>query len=195
MDKLGHRHSWEIYIKLCRRLADFDAEYGDLPAHDGLWEAAETTAHDLLARLAIVPLVLEARGLDVTPPMIANLRRIGDGEEEIDEDAFVFGLPHLLLADRQPAKRTAPQHFLEAPGFRIFDEGPWTHRGKVDDTDRHSEIPGRLHDRPILGQCRDGRPRDRIDRDRPRSTRATDHYALRRTLACIEVCEIIQHGF
>ena len=63
---------------LTSRLADFDARYGDLPAHDGLWEAAAATADDLLARLAVVPLVLEARGLDVTPKMVAQLERVGD---------------------------------------------------------------------------------------------------------------------
>jgi uncharacterized ferritin-like protein (DUF455 family) len=60
------------------RLKELGASYGDLPAHDGLWQAAEETAHDLLARLAIVPLVLEARGLDVTPATIADFRRAGD---------------------------------------------------------------------------------------------------------------------
>src|SRR5712692_5962815 len=60
------------------RLAELGAAYGDLPAHDGLWEAAQATAHDLLARLAVVPLVLEARGLDVTPAMILRLNRFGD---------------------------------------------------------------------------------------------------------------------
>ena len=49
---------------LSARLADLGRRYGDLPAHDGLWEAAAATAHDLIARLAVVPLVLEARGLD-----------------------------------------------------------------------------------------------------------------------------------
>jgi uncharacterized ferritin-like protein (DUF455 family) len=63
---------------LVSRLAALGAAYGDLPAHDGLWQAAQATAHDLLARLAIVPLVLEARGLDVTPDMIAKLKRQGD---------------------------------------------------------------------------------------------------------------------
>lgn len=52
--------------------------YGDLPAHDGLWEAAQATAHDLEARLAIVPQVLEARGLDVTPAMIDRFEALGD---------------------------------------------------------------------------------------------------------------------
>src|SRR5579859_320224 len=68
----------EHHALLAARLAEFAAAYGDLPAHDGLWEAAEATAHDLLARLAVVPLVLEARGLDVTPAMIARLERFGD---------------------------------------------------------------------------------------------------------------------
>lgn len=65
---------------LVLRLADFGASYGDLPAHDGLWELAAATADDLLARLAVVPLVLEARGLDVTPEMAATLERVGDPE-------------------------------------------------------------------------------------------------------------------
>ncbi|MGH7124346.1 MAG: ferritin-like domain-containing protein [Stellaceae bacterium] len=65
---------------LAARLASLGASYGDLPAHDGLWEAATATAGDLLARLAVVPLVLEARGLDVTPAMITRLERAGDAE-------------------------------------------------------------------------------------------------------------------
>jgi uncharacterized ferritin-like protein (DUF455 family) len=68
----------EHFALLDARLADFGAGYGDLPAHDGLWEAAGKTAHDLLARLAVVPMVLEARGLDVTPSMIARLDLVGD---------------------------------------------------------------------------------------------------------------------
>jgi uncharacterized ferritin-like protein (DUF455 family) len=63
---------------LSARLQELGAAYGDLPAHDGLWEAATVTAHDLLARLAIVPLVLEARGLDVTPATVADMSRAGD---------------------------------------------------------------------------------------------------------------------
>src|SRR3546814_3582589 len=63
------------YLLLAERLAALGFAYGDLPAHDGLWQAAEETAHDLLARLAVVPLVLEARGLDVTPAMIAKIGR------------------------------------------------------------------------------------------------------------------------
>jgi len=68
------------FEQLAGRLAELGAGYGDLPAHDGLWEAAAATADDLLARLAVVPLVLEARGLDVTPEMAARLERVGDAE-------------------------------------------------------------------------------------------------------------------
>lgn len=66
------------FALLDRRLRQLGAAYGDLPAHDGLWEAAEATAHDAAARLAVVPLVLEARGLDVSPQMIARLNAAGD---------------------------------------------------------------------------------------------------------------------
>lgn len=62
------------------RLAALGCAYGDLPAHDGLWEAATATSGDVLARLAIAPLVLEARGLDVTPDMADRLRSAGDSE-------------------------------------------------------------------------------------------------------------------
>ncbi len=66
------------FALVARRLRQEGAAYGDLPAHDGLWEAAAATAGDPLARLAIVPMVLEARGLDVTPGMIARFEAAGD---------------------------------------------------------------------------------------------------------------------
>ena len=68
------------FAMLQARLAALGARYGDLPAHDGLWQAATETRHDLMARLAVVPLVLEARGLDVTPGMIERLDAAGDTE-------------------------------------------------------------------------------------------------------------------
>jgi uncharacterized ferritin-like protein (DUF455 family) len=67
------------HFRLIRdRLRDLGAEYGDLPAHDGLWQAAHDTRNDLTARLAVVPLILEARGLDVTPALQAKMRETGD---------------------------------------------------------------------------------------------------------------------
>jgi uncharacterized ferritin-like protein (DUF455 family) len=66
------------FALLDRRLRALGSGYGELPAHDGLWAAAAATAHDPLARLAVVPMVLEARGLDVTPAMIQRFRAAGD---------------------------------------------------------------------------------------------------------------------
>ncbi len=66
------------FLLLRARLQALGADYGDVPAHDGLWEAARETGHDLTARLALVPLVLEARGLDVTPSLIVAFEREKD---------------------------------------------------------------------------------------------------------------------
>jgi uncharacterized ferritin-like protein (DUF455 family) len=63
---------------LCEHLLALGYEYGDFPAHNGLWEMAEKTKHDLLARLALVPRTLEARGLDVSPAMRDKLAQAGD---------------------------------------------------------------------------------------------------------------------
>lgn len=66
------------FALLDRRLRALGSHYGALPAHAGLWEAAQVTADDALARLAIVPMVLEARGLDVTPATIERFQSVGD---------------------------------------------------------------------------------------------------------------------
>lgn len=66
------------FVMLRERLRELGRDYGDFDAHNGLWEMAEKTAHDGLARMALVPRVLEARGLDVTPGMIVKLRSLGD---------------------------------------------------------------------------------------------------------------------
>lgn len=66
------------FALLDRRLRALGSGYGALPAHDGLWEAAEATARDALARLAVVPMVLEARGLDVTPATVTRFTTAGD---------------------------------------------------------------------------------------------------------------------
>lgn len=60
------------------RLHELGVQYGDYPAHNGLWEMAEKTADSCLVRMALVPRVLEARGLDVTPGMIERLNVVGD---------------------------------------------------------------------------------------------------------------------
>jgi uncharacterized ferritin-like protein (DUF455 family) len=60
------------------RLAEFGHAYGDFPAHNGLWDMCERTAGDVLARMALVPRTLEARGLDASPPIRARLAQAGD---------------------------------------------------------------------------------------------------------------------
>ena len=62
---------------ICDCLEALGSHYGALPAHAGMWRAAEDTADDLMGRLAVVPMVLEARGLDVTPGMIGIFRKAG----------------------------------------------------------------------------------------------------------------------
>ncbi|WP_323809455.1 ferritin-like domain-containing protein [Sphingobium baderi] len=66
------------FALLDRRLRQMGSFYGALPAHDGLWQAAIETAGDALARLAIVPMVLEARALDITPATIERFEGAGD---------------------------------------------------------------------------------------------------------------------
>ncbi len=68
-----------LHFELLRDyLARQGACYGDYPAHDGVWQAARRTEHDAAARMALVPRVLEARALDVTPGLIERLQRAGD---------------------------------------------------------------------------------------------------------------------
>ena len=66
------------FVLIARHLRSLGSRYGALPAHAGLWDAAEATRHDVAARLAVVPMVLEARGLDVTPAMLARVKASGD---------------------------------------------------------------------------------------------------------------------
>ncbi|HET8611772.1 MAG TPA: ferritin-like domain-containing protein [Sphingomonas sp.] len=66
------------FALLDRRLRALGSRYGALPAHDGLWATAEKTRTDCAARLALVPMALEARGLDVTPATVARFEAAGD---------------------------------------------------------------------------------------------------------------------
>lgn len=90
------------FALLERHLNTLGSHYGALPAHSGLWDAARETAHDVAARLAVVPMVLEARGLDVTPATLERVRAAGDERgarilERILDDEIVhvrFGSTH-----------------------------------------------------------------------------------------------------
>ncbi len=68
-----------LHFDLLRQhLRSLGRDYGDFDAHDGLWTTVERTSQDVLARMALVPRTLEARGLDATPPMQDRLCRAGD---------------------------------------------------------------------------------------------------------------------
>ena len=66
------------FTLLREHLNSLGHDYGDFAAHDGLWTMTARTAHDIVARMALVPRTLEARGLDATPPLQAKLARAGD---------------------------------------------------------------------------------------------------------------------
>ena len=66
------------FTLLHEHLLTLGCEYGSFDAHDGLWTMTQRTAHDVTARMALVPRTLEARGLDAAPPMQAKLKRAGD---------------------------------------------------------------------------------------------------------------------
>lgn len=78
-DWLGVAGEESYHFQIVREhLSHMGYEYGDFPAHNGLWATTFETDHDPLVRMALVPRILEARGLDVTPQMIQKLRAIGD---------------------------------------------------------------------------------------------------------------------
>jgi uncharacterized ferritin-like protein (DUF455 family) len=86
---------------LCERLRALGYDYGDFPAHNGLWDMACRTAHDPLARMALVPRVLEARGLDATPVIMDKLRAIDDKATlAILEIILRDEVGHVALGDR-----------------------------------------------------------------------------------------------
>jgi len=101
------------FLLLSKRLETLNGRYGDLPAHDGLWQAAQETAHDILARLAIAPLVLEARGLDVTPGMINRLEHSGDIES--------VAILQIILADEIGHVAIGQQWFAHIATARGLD--------------------------------------------------------------------------
>lgn len=86
---------------LSQRLSDYGYAYGDFDAHNGLWEMAIKTDHSCLERMALVPRVLEARGLDVTPSMIERLRGTGDtASVEVLETILREEVAHVAAGSR-----------------------------------------------------------------------------------------------
>lgn len=101
-----------------RHLHTMGSFYGALPAHGGLWEAADVTRDDVSARLAVVPMVLEARGLDVTPAMLQRVRALGD-----QTGAAIL---ERVLADEIRHVRAGVKHFIaRAEANDLQPESSW----------------------------------------------------------------------
>jgi uncharacterized ferritin-like protein (DUF455 family) len=92
-DEARHYSIW------AHRLEEMDSFYGAFPAHDGLWESASNSRDDLCARLAIVHLVHEARGLDVAPQTLSRLADAGDSRsEELLQSIYIDEITHVGTA-------------------------------------------------------------------------------------------------
>lgn len=117
------------FALLARKLEQLGSHYGALPAHAGLWEAAHATRDDVAARLAVVPMVLEARGLDVTPATLERVDAAGDAggakilKRILDDEIrhVAFGTKHFLrcaeMAQQPPEslwQSLVKQHFRGA---------------------------------------------------------------------------------
>lgn len=75
--KVAHEEAYHFTL-VADYLRDLGYPYGSFPAHNGLWEMAKKTTADVMVRMALVPRILEARGLDVTPGIMEKFRSIGD---------------------------------------------------------------------------------------------------------------------
>ena len=129
------------HFRLLRNhLRGLGRDYGDFPAHGGLWEMAAKTAHDPLARMALVPRLLEARGLDVTPDIQRKLRGYGDRagaaildiilRDEIGHVAAGDRWFRHLCAERKLAPEAEFRRLLGLPGVP-WPRGPFNRPARV----------------------------------------------------------------
>ena len=122
------------FALLERRLQSFGSRYGALPAHDGLWESAHLTRHDVLARLAIVPMVLEARGLDVTPITVERFRIAGRRSQRQGPGAHIYrrnppcAVRHSALCKGVRKPRSYPLPKRGAASSPLTSPGPLSRR-------------------------------------------------------------------
>jgi uncharacterized ferritin-like protein (DUF455 family) len=125
---------------LSGRMAALGVSYGDYPAHNGLWEAALTTRDNFPARVAIAPLVLEARGLDVTPGMIERLKGVGDQESvEVLDVIYEEEIGHVAigarwfkyLAAQQPKSPESYFHDLVRTHFKGQVKSPFNEKART----------------------------------------------------------------
>jgi len=126
---------------MCDCLEEQGSHYGALPAHAGMWRAAEDTAHDFMGRLAVVPMVLEARGLDVTPGMIEVFTKAGATSavaaletiyaEEVHHVAYGSKWFHFLCG-RENLDPTGVFHDLVRTYFKPGLKGPFNEEKRAE---------------------------------------------------------------
>ena len=127
------------FLLMRQRLQQLGYDYGDFAAHNGLWESAEKTAHDVLVRMACVPRVLEARGLDVTPNLIRRLREVGDLETvAVLEVILTEEVGHVEIGSRWFRHCCAERGLDPVPTFRrlLAEQGitlrpPFNHEARA----------------------------------------------------------------
>ncbi len=147
LDERAFAHDWlrvgadeARHFELVRqRLNALGADYGDLAAHGGLWDAAAKTQSSLIARLVVAPLILEARGLDVTPGMINRLTAAGDRDsagvlqiiydEEINHVATGGRWFHAICKAKS-AEPEASFHCLQRKYFPAGPKPPFNHTAR-----------------------------------------------------------------
>jgi uncharacterized ferritin-like protein (DUF455 family) len=128
------REEAKHFQMLEEKLSSWGTAYGDLPAHDGLWETATVTGESLMARLALIPMTLEARGIDTTPSLSQKVRQSGDREtanildmiygDEISHLAIGVKWFEFLCARESKAPIEEYKHLLEQY-FRGAPKGPF----------------------------------------------------------------------
>lgn len=130
LDWLGVAVEEAMHFGLLRRhLRTLGHDYGDFPVHDALWRMAERTADDVLARMALVPRLLEARGLDATPPIQRKLEAGGDEAAARLLDIILRDeVGHVGLGDRWFRFLCAERGLDPEPTFRelvVRHQAPW----------------------------------------------------------------------
>ena len=107
------------FTLLRQRLQALGYDYGDFAAHGGLWEMAEKTQGDVMVRMALVPRLLEARGLDATPPIRAKLAQAGDEESARLLDIILHDeIGHVGLGDAWFRKLCSERGLEAEPTYR-----------------------------------------------------------------------------
>lgn len=134
------REEAEHFLLLVAYLNDLDSDYGALPVHAGLWTMAERTQHDPLLRMALVPRVLEARGLDVTPGLIERLEAANDQRGvTILQKIYAEEIGHVAIGSRwfyylcQQQGLDPEAYFIEIIAEYVSDmrQGPLNYPGRT----------------------------------------------------------------